>query len=83
MSCFVVSDIAIGEYKQPVNLDNLFTFEPFEHTSTSIDKGRYQILFIRGSSSPGPDKTYWKYKSEADRDCDLKRLIDNYTQTLK
>lgn len=83
MSCFVVSDLALGEYKQPVNLDNLFTFEPFEHSATAIDKGRFQIFFRRDDASSGPGTVFWKYKSEADRDCDLKRLIDNHTQTLK
>jgi hypothetical protein len=83
MSCFIVSDLAIGPYKQPVNLDNLFTFEPFQHDSTAIEKGRYQILFRRDEANTGPGAVFWKYKSEADRDCDLTRLIATYTQTLK
>ena len=83
MSCYVVSDLAIGIDKEPVNLDVMSTFKKFDHPSSKKDNGRHQIEFRRENGSVGPSSIFWKYQSESDRDCDFDRLIKQYTNTLK
>lgn len=83
MNCYITSDLAIGENKQPVNLNVMSTFMKFDHPSTKEKDGRHQIEFRREGGNVGPSSVYWKYKSETDRNCDFERLISNYTKTLK
>lgn len=83
MSCYVTSDLAIGDNKEPVNLDVMSVFMKFDHPSSPEKNGRFQIEFRRDNGSIGPGSFFWKYKSEAERNCDFDRLIKNFTQTLK
>lgn len=86
MSKFVTSQLAIGS-PGPMNLDEVVTFEKYEHLSVpehrdGTSKGRYQIKFYRNERAIGENTVTWKYATECNRNADYDKLIEQNTQTL-
>lgn len=70
---FVHSVLALGDVG-PINLNEVVTFEKFEHESTKEALGRYQIMLIINEGGINPKKYFWKYRSKCDRDKDYEAL---------
>lgn len=66
----------------PINMETISTFEKFDHMSTPVDKGRYQIMFLRDNPTNGAKEVFWKYKNECDRNKDYDSLVATNSQTL-
>ncbi len=81
MSNFIISQLVLGE-PGPVNLDEVVTFEKFDHIQTREDEGRYQIMFLRNEASVGPKQIFWKYAKKCDRNSEYDKLITKHSQTL-
>lgn len=81
MSTFVTSQLERGEVG-PINLEDVNTFEKFDHNQTAEDEGRYQIKFYFTSNSVGQKEISWKYNKECDRNSDFDALIQSHTQIL-
>jgi hypothetical protein len=63
-------------------MDEVVTFEKFQHDQTLEKDGKYQIMFIRNENSVGPKNMFWKYGKECDRDHDYNELMTTISQTL-
>jgi hypothetical protein len=82
MSKFVKSSTALGT-PDPINLDEMFSFQKFDAVSLREEKGRHQILFLRGNNqNTGARDVYWKYKCKCDRDAEYDKLLEMNVATL-
>jgi hypothetical protein len=81
MAKFINSQLVLGQ-PGPLNIDEVVTFEKFDHIQTKEDEGRYQIMFIRNESSVGPKEIFWKYAKICDRNSEYEKLVTLCSQTL-
>ena len=78
---FIKSTLVIGT-PGPINLDEVITFEKFLDDNTKEENGKFQIMFVRESSTNSAKYIFWKYASECNRNAEHDKLIELYTVNL-
>ena len=82
---FIVSERAVAENMNPINMSHIVTFEKSNsevYKAKSNKIGKYFINFFRSDETAKAEVLTWRYKSEECRDADFKALIEKYTEKL-
>lgn len=76
---FVISSVAKGTV-EPVNLSNIYTFR--KQNPNLVNSSDWAIAFYKSEQLADHNTIKWKYDTEEARDCDYKKLINNFATDI-
>lgn len=67
----------------PVNFNDIFSFEKVKEISTGISPKMYFIVFKRDENTSAPKEIIWKYVKECDRDAEYDLILSMISKPVQ